>query len=72
VSPLVERVTDAAVFDRKLIVAAVDASGGGVRQRLRSGQFRLDRLPDQDRYVLKDTRTANTLNAFTYCLDKSG
>ena len=22
--------------------------------------------------VLKDTRTANTLNAFTYCLDKSG
>jgi hypothetical protein len=22
--------------------------------------------------VLKNTRTANTLNAFTYCLDKSG
>jgi len=22
--------------------------------------------------VLKDTRTANTLNAFTYCLDRSG
>ena len=22
--------------------------------------------------VLKDTRTANTLNAFSYCLDKSG
>ena len=22
--------------------------------------------------VLKDTRTANTLNAFTHCLDKSG
>ena len=113
-SPLVERVTDAAVFDRKPVVATVDDSGGGEvfgppgtvatityldvnaqPQRVDdatlpwaydttttqpavfvnvSAQGNSDsigcRIKIDD--VVKDERTANTLNAYTYCLDKSG
>ena len=155
-SPLVERVTDAAVFDRKPIVATVDASGGGARRRgggirgvpaerhlrLQGRHVHAQRGRERDRAVqpkhvvlevfgapgtvaityldvnaqpqrvddatlpwaydttttqpavfvnvsaqgdsdsigcrikiddvVKDERTVNTLNAYTYCLDKSG
>jgi hypothetical protein len=115
-SPLIEEVTDAAVFDRAPTEPTLDAAGSGGHGGLRpAGHGGNHHLPRRERptatrrrrdaalaydttttqpavfvnvsaqgdsnsigcrikidNAVKDERSANTLNAFTYCLDKSG
>src|SRR6476660_6449715 len=100
-SPLIEEVTDAAVFDRAPTEPTLDAAGSGGHGGLRpAGHGGNHHLPRRNRptatrrrrdaalglrhdhdpiggrikidNAVKDERSVNTLNAFTYCLDKSG